>query len=204
MTKLLITGTTSWIWNFLAENLKYDYCITGAGRSKNNIRSIKYFLWDLKDEVFLKSIAENVEEIDYLIINAWVWYFDLFSNISIDNHKEIIDINLTSPIILTSLLLEKIKCGIIFIGSISSKKSWKFWASYSASKFWLRGFAMNLKNELTQKSVHFINPKVVKTNFHKNSKIEISGKYEETNIEEILQTIKNILEKKETRFEIDL
>gem|GEM_PF-5488202 len=31
---------------------------------------------------------------------------------------------------------------------------------------------MNIKNEFKQ-AVHIINPKVVKTNFHQNSKIEI-------------------------------
>ena len=62
---------------------------------------------------------------------------------------------------------------------------------------------MNLKNEIKQ-NIHIINPKVVKTNFHKNSKIEIQWKFEETNLEDILQVINEIIQWKEKRFEIDL
>ncbi|MDD5770405.1 MAG: SDR family NAD(P)-dependent oxidoreductase [Candidatus Gracilibacteria bacterium] len=204
MQKILITGTTSGIGNFLATNLKDNYEIIGVGRGKNNIEGIDFFCGDLKEEYFLNNISQNISKIDYLIINAGVGYFDKFEKINLKEHKEILNINLISPIILTSLLLDKINCGIIFIGSVSSKKSAKFGASYSASKFGLRGFAMNLKNELKGLNIYLINPKIVKTNFHKNSKIEIVGKYEETKIEIILSTIKNIIEKKENRFEIDL
>ena len=204
MGKILITWTTSWIWNFLANNLKDIFEIIWVWRSDNKIESISFFKWDLKDEIFLKNISDNISEIDYLIINAWVWYFDTFQNISIDEDKEIIETNLISPIILTKLLLPKIKQWIIFIWSISSKKSWSFWASYAASKFWLRWFAMQLKNEIKWIKISIINPKIVKTNFHKNSKIEIVWKYKETSLEEILKVVKEIINWGEKRFEIDL
>lgn len=204
MEEILITWTTSWIWNFLAKNLKNEHKIIWTWRKENNVNWINYFYWDLKDENFLKNISENINKIDYLILNAWIWYFDKFENISLDNHKEIIDTNLISPIILTSLLLDKIKTWIIFIWSISGKKSAKFWSSYSASKFWIRWFAMNLKNEISNIKIHIINPKVVKTNFHKNSKIKIVWNFKETEIEDILKTVKNIINWTEERFEIDL
>lgn len=204
MGKILITWTTSWIWNFLANNLKDIFEIIWVWRSDNKIESISFFKWDLKDEIFLKNISDNISEIDYLIINAWVWYFDAFQNISIDEDKEIIETNLISPIVLTKILLPKIKKWIIFIWSISSKKSWSFWASYAASKFWLRWFAMQLKNEIKWIKVSIINPKIVKTNFHKNSKIEIVWKYKETSLDEILKYVKEIINWNEKRFEIDL
>lgn len=202
--KIFITWTTSGIWNYLAENLKNDFEIIWNARSDNNIKWISFFNWDLTNDNFLVELSKNIGEIDYLIINAWIWYFDEFENISINQSKEIINTNLIAPIILTNLLLNKIKKWIIFIWSVSSKKSWKFWATYSASKFGLRWFAMNLKNEVSKIKIQLINPKVVKTNFHKNSKVEIQWKYEETNINEIFQTIKNILNWTEKRFEIDL
>ncbi len=204
MKSILITWTTSWIWGFLAENLKSEFEIIWVWRSENNINWIKYISWDLQNEDFLKKLSWELKEIDYLVINAWVWYFDKFENILLEEHKEIINTNLISPILLTSLLLDKIKSWIIFIWSVSSKKSGKFGASYCASKFWLRWFAMNLKNELSNLKVHLINPKVVKTNFHDKSKIEILWKYEETKIEDILKVVKEILNWKEKRFEIDL
>lgn len=204
MKKILITWTSSWIWNFLAENLKNEFKIIWISRSKNKVIWINHFSWDINDEKFLNEIYNKIDKIDYLILNAWIGYFDKFENISIKEHKEILNTNLISPIIFTSLFLNKIKSGIIFIWSVSSKKSSKFWASYSASKFGIRWFAMNLKNELSNLKVHLINPKIVTTNFHKHSKIEIVWKYEETKIEDILKVIKEIIDGKEKRFEIDL
>lgn len=202
MKNIFITGTSSWIWKFVAQNMQEIHTIYGISRNSSNLK-IQEFLWNINDETFLSEIYKKVPEIDWLILNAWVWYFDTFKNISLEEHKEIIQTNLLSPIIFTSIFLDKIKSWIIFIGSISSKKSGKYGASYSASKFWLRGFAMNLKNEIKQ-NIHIINPKVVKTNFHKNSKIEIQWKFEETNLEDILQVINEIIQWKEKRFEIDL
>lgn len=204
MKSILITWTTSWIWNFLAQKLKDNSEIIWIWRSKNNIKWINYFSWDLQNNQFLKELSDKIQDIDWLILNAWVWYFDEFKNISLQEHTEIINTNLLSPIILTNIFLDKIKSWIIFIGSISSKKSGKFGASYSASKFWIRWFAMNLKNETKWLKIHLINPKIVKTNFHKKSKIEIVWKYEETKIENILEITKNIIAWDEKRFEIDL
>lgn len=204
MKSILITWTTSWIWNFLAQKLKDNSEIIWIWRSENNIEWINYFSWDLQNSQFLKELSYKIENIDWLILNAWVWYFDEFKNISLQEHAEIINTNLLSPIILTNIFLDKIKSWIIFIWSISSKKSGKFGASYSASKFWIRWFAMNLKNETKWLKIHLINPKIVKTNFHKKSKIEIVWKYEETKIENILEITKNIIAWDEKRFEIDL
>jgi short-subunit dehydrogenase len=203
MKEILITWTSSWIWNFLAEKLAIKNKIYWLSR-KNSWLEIQEFLWDINDDFFLQEIYKKIPEIDYLILNAWVWYFDNFEKISLNEHKEILNTNLISPITLTHLFLNKIKSWIIFIWSISSKKSGKYWASYSASKFGLRGFAMNLKNETKWIKIHLINPKIVKTNFHNNSKIEIVWKYKETKIEDILDLVNKIIDKTEKRFEIDL
>jgi hypothetical protein len=68
----------------------------------------------------------------------------------------------------------------------------------------LRGFAMNLKNEYPKLQIHLLNPKIIDTWFHKNSNVEIVGKYQATSLESIWEVIQNIFEKKEKRFEIDL
>lgn len=76
---------------------------------------------------------------------------------------------------------------------------------YQASKFWLRGFAWALKNELKDKKVFIINPKILETNFHKNSSVFIpTDKEKITSLESIFEVVENILKNKETRFEIDL
>jgi short-subunit dehydrogenase len=204
--KILLTWTTSWIWNFVAKHLLDNHKIIWVWRSENNIEHIDFFRWDIRDENFLNEIVKNIDEIDFLILNSWVWYFDSFEKIDIENHIEIIETNLLSPILLSNLLLrdKKIKKWIIFIWSIAWKKSMKNWASYSASKFWLRGFAMQLKNEYTKLKIHLVNPSVVKTNFHLKSGVEIVWKYRENTPDDVFEVVNNIINWNEHRFEIDL
>lgn len=202
MSKILITWTTSWIWNYLWNLLKQKHQIIWLSKSENNIEWIDFLKINLENIEEINAI--KIENIDYLILNAWVWFFDKFENISLENHIKIINTNLIWNISLVHKLLDKINVWIIFMWSLSSKKSQKLWASYSASKFWLRWFAMSLKNENNWKKIFFINPKIVKSNLHKNSKIEIFWKFSETSLEEIWACIESILEKKENRFEIDL
>lgn len=204
MQKVLITGVSSGIGKYLSDTFCRDFEIIWVSRTSVSSREITHISGNLWDTWFLQDLAKNISELDYLVLNAWVWYFDQFEKISLWEHQEQIQTNLLSPILLTSLLIWKIKKWIIFIGSVSSKKSGKYWASYSASKFGLRGFAMNLKNEYPKLQIHLLNPKIINTWFHKNSKVEIVGKFEETSLESVWEVMQNIFEKKEKRFEIDL
>gem|GEM_PF-6545018 len=74
----------------------------------------------------MQQIAQEILEIDRLILNAGVGYFDAFLNISPETYREMTLTNLLSPIILTHILLPKIKKGIIGIGSHAGKKSLKY------------------------------------------------------------------------------
>ncbi|MDR1987809.1 MAG: hypothetical protein LBQ24_03470 [Candidatus Peribacteria bacterium] len=61
-----------------------------------------------------------------------------------------------------------------------------------------------MKNEWKDKKIYFLNPKILKTDFHSDTKIEL--KFEEkqyTKMEDILQVVQNILSGNEKRFEID-
>lgn len=204
MGKILITWTNSGIWKYLAENFKSEHEIFWVWRKNNSIEWINFIMWDLRWESFLKEISKKIKEIDYLILNAWVGYFWRFKEIDMKNHTEILETNLFSKIMMTYLLLDKVKHWIIFIWSIAWKKSFSHWATYAASKFWIRWFAMQLKNEITWKKVHIINPSIVKTNFHNKSTFPIVWKYRENSLEEIFEVIKNIINWEEKRFEIDL
>lgn len=202
--KLLITGTNRGIGAYLTNHLQKNHEIIGISQNANTNTSIHFFQCDITNDAQMDGILQNIENIDYMILNAWIGFFDRFENISLEDHIKVIETNLIANIKLCYKLLKKIEKGIIFIGSISSKKSAGYGASYAASKFWLRGFAMQLKNECKGKKIFLINPKIVATEFHRQSSIDIQGKYPHTDIDDILQTVENILQKKETRFEIDL
>lgn len=204
---ILITWVSSWIWKYLAENLKNNYSVYGVSRNNPNLENINFYTLDLtrfdKIDEYLKNI-ENIK-FDLVILNAWVGFFDKIENMSDEEIITTLTLNSISPIIFTKKILKNLnnKSMLIFIWSVAGKKFFKYWSVYQSSKFALRWFAWSLKNELKQK-VFIINPQYVDTSFFKNERIDIEWKYKETKIETILETVKNIINKKENRFEIDL
>ena len=207
----LITGTSSWIWYFLAEKFSKNENIFWISRTKNFPEWINFLECDLKNFSEMEKIFENFEKnsFDWIILNAWIWYFENFETMKYEEIFEIIQTNLLSKIFLVKYFLDKnlLKkwAKIIFIWSKASKKFSNNWTAYLASKFWIRWFAWWLEKDLWKKFwVHLINPKIVKTNFHKNSKIEIQWKFEETWLEKIFETCKKIFNWEEKNFEIDL
>lgn len=198
---ILITWTSRWLWKFLKENLEKEYEVISISRQNS---SINFDLTDFsKYDEILKKIGDK--KIWTIILNAWIWYFWEFENWK--NYEEILKLNLLSPILFLQKILKNLeeKANVIFIWSIIWKKFMKWASVYQASKFWLRWFAWWLKNELKWKKIFIINPKILETDFHKNSEIFIPNDKEKiTSLESILEVVKNILEKKENRFEIDL
>jgi len=204
---ILITGISSGIWKSLWEFLVEKNNIVGISRTKIENNKIKSFNLDLskKQDILhlCKTIVDQEYNFDTLILNAWVWEFWNFEDISLEKYENIINVNLLANIRLLKFLEKNIKkeTKIIFVWSIISKKFMKKASVYQASKFGLRGFAGWLKQEW--KKVFIINPKIVDTNFHKD-KIDLQNKYPETKIQDILQTVSDIIDWKEKRFEIDL
>lgn len=204
LKNILITWTSSGIWNAIKNNFEQNYNIIWVSRTGENDINI-----DLSDTQNLEKIIHYLQEnniiLDSIILNAGIWFFDEFENISQQDHERILDLNLKSPILLTQKLLPFLseKARIIFTWSICSKKFMKYWAVYQASKFGIRGFAGSLKNELKWKKVHLINPKIVETNFHNYSKIPMDS-HKQTHMSDIITTVENIFSWEETRFEIDL
>lgn len=207
MKKILITWASKWIWKYLSKNLKNKFEIYSISRTKTCEKN--NFNFDLCDFEKYDDFVLNLWDIkfDMIILNAWVWYFwDFFDSLE-NEYTNIINTNLTANI----LLLYKLKnhfntwIKIVFIWSIAWKKFMKYWAVYQASKFGLRWFAWSLKNEFKIWKIHIINPKIVDTDFHNNSKIKLNfTKDMYTEKKDILEVILNILENKENRFEIDL
>ena len=100
----------------------------------------------LEDSISLeKEIKEllKTKDISVLVNCAGFGIFKPHEEIEVAKIKELIDVNLTAPIILTSLLLrslKKTKGHIINIAYIEATKHSKFSALYTASKAGLRDF----------------------------------------------------------------
>mgnify|MGYP000090623332 CR=1 FL=1 len=190
MKKALVTGYSSGIGKAICDELiKNNY----------NIIQISSRLEDIKElELEVKTLLKS-NDIDLLVNCAGVGVFQPHEEISINKIKELIDINLTAPIILTNLLLrslKKTKGDIINISSIEATKHSKFSALYTATKSGLRDFSLTLFEELRKSGVGVttINPDLTKTNFFNDLQFEPSNK-EETYLlpETIAKTVIDVL-----------
>ncbi len=112
-------------------------------------------------------------EIDVLINNAGISQIKLFSDITDNDWKTLIDTNLSSAFYITrevSRLMVAQKGGsIINIGSMWGKVGASCEVHYSASKAALRGFTMSLAKELGPSGirVNCIEPGVIDTDMNK-------------------------------------
>jgi len=157
----IITGYSSGIGKATCDLLE---------QNSYNIIKLSSRLEDIKAlEIEIKEILKQ-HDISLLINCAGIGIFQPHEEISIVKIKELIDINLTAPIILTKLLLrslKKTKGTIINISSIEATKHSKFSALYTATKSGLRDFSLSLFEEVRKSGVKVasINPDITKTNF---------------------------------------
>ena len=120
------------------------------------------------DEV-KKQLDDLGVKIDILINNAGIMDFTSITEQSVNRIAEMIHINSVIPIQLSRRLLPDIlesnSGQIVFIGSILGSIGLPYHATYSASKFALRGFAQALRREIASKNIYvtYIAPRAVNT-----------------------------------------
>lgn len=114
-------------------------------------------------------------EVDYLINNAGAGIFDYFHNSSLVTQEEMMVLNIVSPTVITHLFLQdmikKNRGYIQIVASIASYLPTPLYATYGASKAYLRHLGVSLNYELKDTNIHFsvINPGVTETEFFKTS-----------------------------------
>jgi len=168
----IVTGYSSGIGKAICEELeKNDYNLIKLKSRLENINEI---------EKEIKEILLSFE-IDLLVNCAGVGIFQPHEEISLRKIKELIDVNLTAPIVLTNLLLrslKKTKGNIINITSVEATKHSKFSALYTATKSGLRDFGLTLFGELRKSGVGVtsINPDLTTTSFFDDLQFEPSTK----------------------------
>ena len=190
MKKALVTGYSSGIGKAICQTLKSNgYEILTLKTRLENAKAL-----EKEVEELLKT-----NEIDVLVNCAGVGIFQPHEEISVSKIKELIDVNLTAPLILSSLCLrslKKTKGHIINIASVEATKHSKFSALYTASKSGLRDFSLCLFEELRKADVKItsINPDLTQTNFFDKLQFEPSQK-ENTHLlaQDIAKTVLDIL-----------
>lgn len=120
-------------------------------------------------ENLVKTLTEKLGFLDILINNAGIAHTCLLENSDAQIISDVINTNLTAPILLTRALLPLLKqsyaAQIVNIGSMFGDIGFPFFAAYSASKFGLRGFSDALRRELKDDniSITYAAPRAVKT-----------------------------------------
>src|SRR6056300_1031088 len=117
------------------------------------------------------TMAEANGGINLLLNNAGMNDFDSFEHQSDEMIENLINVNLTSPMLLTKKLLPLLKKNqsqIINTGSIFGYLGFPGFVGYSSTKFGLRGFSQSLRRELADTSVlvRYFAPRATKTPFN--------------------------------------
>jgi len=193
MQNAIVTGYSSGIGEAICKELE---------QNGYHIIKLKTRLEDLKLlEIEVKDILKQYD-IDILVNCAGVGIFWPHEEISIAKIKELIDVNLTAPIVLTNLCLRSLKKTqghIVNITSVEATKHSKFSALYTATKSGLRDFGLTLFEELRKSGVAVtsINPDITQTNFFDDLQFEASKDEESSLLPETIA--KSVIQVIETR-----
>lgn len=152
----------------------------------------------------IKQIINIGNDVSILVNNAGIGYFGQHEDIKVDKIKEMVDTNLTAPMILTKLLLKPLKKSkgtIINISSACTLKPAVFGCAYSATKSGIHQFSISLFDEVRKTGVRVINitPDMTKTKFYENTYFDVSDDCSEyIEPSDIADIVKHIINNKNT------
>lgn len=177
---VVITGAGTGIGRALAiEAAHKGFDVILAGRSENSLQqtlaacdggNVRYVIADVTSPQGREAIRSTVVNgsLDILINNAGVLNVGHLSDMTDADLERMVSTNLVAPMALTRDLLPALRCAkgrIVNIGSVFGDIAYPFFASYSATKFGLRGFSDAMRRELsgTGTGVTYIAPRATHT-----------------------------------------
>ena len=180
----IITGASSGIGKAICETvLDKGYEVYGVGRdfsgatsllSRENFHKVELDLLDtgkLQEEV--KNISKG-NALSLLVNCAGAGYYGLHEELSPRSISEMVRVNLEVPLLLSNLLLRKLKENsgtIINIASVTANQSNPHGAAYGATKAGLLSFSKSLFDEARKYGVKVttILPDMTDTNLYRNA-----------------------------------
>lgn len=157
----------------LASELETDYKI------KALVVQLDLSLKESAFELF-EFCQKNNYEVEYLINNAGAGLFNFFSQTEISHQERSLHLNIITPTILSHLFLKEMKKRnrgyVQFVASIASYLPTPLYATYGASKAYLRHLGVSLNYEFKDTNIHIsvINPGFTDTDFFSASKQKLS------------------------------
>ena len=155
---ILITGTTSGVGATIAyEYIEKGWNVIGLARGESLFQypNYKHYQVDISDIYGLDEVFTQIDNIDVLVNNAAVFTMKPFSQTSINELDDMIDINLKGAMYVTKFALQKMERGsrIFFINSVAGLEELENQSGYCASKHGLTGFAGVLGEELRPRGI---------------------------------------------------
>jgi short-subunit dehydrogenase len=200
-TYALVTGATSGIGYELAKQAAQDgYNLVLVSRDGDELVKVKnelavhgvdirliprnLFTRDAAFEIYAITKAQELE-VEILINNAGQGQYGKFAHEDLDRHTDIIQLNITSLVVLTHLYLnDMIRAGrgrILQVGSEVSKIPGPLFAVYAATKAFVASFTEALINELhdTGVTMTLLMPGATDTDFFDKADMEDTKIYRE-------------------------
>jgi len=157
---ILITGTTSGVGATLAyAYIEKGWDVIGLARGESlfDYPNYKHYQVDIGNPYHLNEVFFQIgdKNIDILVNNAAVFKMKSFSQTSIDEIDDMIDINLKGSMYVTKFALQNMKKGsrIFFINSVAGLEELENQSAYCSSKHGLTGFAGVLGQELRPRGI---------------------------------------------------
>ena len=167
MPTAMITGASRGLGSAITAALAPTHTLFLAGRPSSRLDALAEEFgattWpiDLADTDALPAVVEPIVELDVLIHNAGVAYPGRVAESTVDEWRASMQVNVVGAVALTRALLPALRAAgghVVFINSGAGINASPGLASYSASKFALRGFADSLRNDEPSLRVTSIHP----------------------------------------------
>ena len=172
--QILITGATSGIGHALFEDYTAQgHQVIACGRNQQQLEAMQskasqVCQFDITDKQQIQTAAQNVDELDTLILNAGnCRYIDDAKNFDGELFEDVIQTNLISLGWLLQYFLPKVKKGgqVVFVSSSATLLPFTRSEAYGASKAGIEYLANSLRLDLVKEhiDVTLIHPGFIKT-----------------------------------------
>jgi NADP-dependent 3-hydroxy acid dehydrogenase YdfG len=167
MPSAMITGASRGLGAAIAAALAPTHTLYLAGRPSDRLDEVASVYgattWpiDFEDLDAIPAVVEPIVALDVLIHNAGVAYPGRVSESTVEGWRDTMGVNVLGPVALTLPLLPALRAvggHVVFVNSGSGINASPGLASYSASKFALRGFADSLRNDEPSLRVTSVHP----------------------------------------------
>jgi len=167
MPTAMITGASRGLGPAIATALAPTHTLFLAGRPSAELDAVAEEFgattWpvDFNDPDAIAAVVEPIVELDTLIHNAGVAYPATVAESTVDEWQDTMTVNVIGPVALTLPLLPALRSAgghVVFVNSGAGINASPGLASYTASKFALRGFANSLRNDEPSLRVTSVHP----------------------------------------------